>query len=131
VSIRLIAIHLQDSEDCRHRTLILAGHETTASTITWTLYELARHPEFQNKVREEIKATRAHAAQRGDDELSVADLDSMKYLLALMKVRPDGSYHVPVYRRSLILIPACPMYRRHSDTIPLPPSSVARRDAMT
>jgi hypothetical protein len=29
---------------------------------------------------------RAQAAQRGDTELTVADLDGMKYLLALMKV---------------------------------------------
>jgi len=66
-------------------TLFLAGHETTASTTTWALYELSRHPDFQNKVREEIKETRAQAANRGDSDLSVADLDSMKYLLALMK----------------------------------------------
>ncbi|KAF8509096.1 cytochrome P450 [Gautieria morchelliformis] len=66
-------------------TLFLAGHETTASTTTWALYELSRHPDFQTKIREEIKATRAQASQRGDRELSVADLDSMPYLLALMK----------------------------------------------
>jgi len=66
-------------------TLMLAGHETTASTVTWALYELSKHPDFQKDVREEIKTTRAQAAQRGDAELSVADLDSMKSLLALMK----------------------------------------------
>ncbi|KAF8515955.1 cytochrome P450 [Gautieria morchelliformis] len=66
-------------------TLFLAGHETTASTTSWALYELSRHPDFQAKVREEIKATRAEAARRGDHELSVADLDSMTYLLGLMK----------------------------------------------
>jgi len=66
-------------------TFMLAGHETTASTVTWALYELSRHPEFQNVVREEIKATRAQATQRGDYGMSVADVDSMKYLLALMK----------------------------------------------
>ncbi|KAF8589221.1 cytochrome P450 [Ramaria rubella] len=66
-------------------TLFLAGHETTASTIDWALYELSRHPEFQSKVREEIRTTRAQAAERGDTELTVADLDSMQYLLALMK----------------------------------------------
>jgi len=65
---------------------MLAGHETTASTVTWAMYELSRHPEFQNEIREEIKATRVQAAQRGDAELSVADLDSMKHLVALMKV---------------------------------------------
>ena len=66
---------------------MFAGHETTASTITWALYELAKSPETQRRVREEIKATRTRATQRGDRELSVADLDSMKYLIAVMKVR--------------------------------------------
>ena len=69
-----------------HRTLMLAGHETTASTINWILYELSRHPEFQKAVRDEIEATRAQAALRGDGELSVADLDSMKCMVALIKV---------------------------------------------
>ncbi|KAF8500679.1 cytochrome P450 [Gautieria morchelliformis] len=66
-------------------TLFLAGHDTTASTLTWALYELSRHPEFQAKVRQEIKATREQAVQRGDHDLSIADLDSMTCLLALMK----------------------------------------------
>ena len=71
----------------------MAGHETTASTITWGLYELSRNPTVQTKVREEIKATRRRAAQRGDDELTVADLDSMKYLLAVIKVGTSPSTH--------------------------------------
>jgi cytochrome P450 len=87
VSVRCVSIAEWEDDVTYTSTLMLAGHETTASTVTWVLYELSRHPEFQNEVREEIKATRAQATQRGDAELSVADLDSMKYLLALMKVR--------------------------------------------
>ncbi|KAF8579966.1 cytochrome P450 [Ramaria rubella] len=66
-------------------TLMFAGYETSASTVAWGLYELSRHPKFQDQIREEIKQTRIQAAQRGDGELTVADLDSMKYLLAFMK----------------------------------------------
>jgi cytochrome P450 len=29
-------------------TLLLAGHETTAAALSWTLHELARHPELQH-----------------------------------------------------------------------------------
>ena len=47
-------------------TFLLAGHETTASSMTWLLYELARHPEYQQKMRDEIRAIRARAAERGD-----------------------------------------------------------------
>jgi len=29
-------------------TLLLAGHETTAAALSWTVYELARHPDLQH-----------------------------------------------------------------------------------
>ncbi|KAI9473910.1 MAG: cytochrome P450 [Benjaminiella poitrasii] len=35
-------------------TFLIAGHDTTANTLAWTLYELARHPDIQNKVLQEI-----------------------------------------------------------------------------
>ena len=35
-------------------TFLLAGHETTAKSLTWTLYLLARSPEWQERVRAEI-----------------------------------------------------------------------------
>ena len=34
--------------------VLLAGRDTTASTLSWTFYELARHPEVFRKLREEI-----------------------------------------------------------------------------
>lgn len=40
-------------------TLLLAGHETTASALSWTLHELGRHPEIQAKA--------LVAADTGDD----------------------------------------------------------------
>ncbi|TBU50069.1 cytochrome P450 [Dichomitus squalens] len=66
-------------------TFLLAGHETTASSMTWLLYELARHPDYQQKMRDEIKAIRARVAERGDADFSVSDLDAMTYTLAAMK----------------------------------------------
>ncbi len=35
-------------------TLILAGHETTANTLTWTWYLLAQHPEMERKLHDEL-----------------------------------------------------------------------------
>lgn len=36
-------------------TLMLAGHETTASTLSWTWMLLSQHPEAQNKLIAELK----------------------------------------------------------------------------
>ncbi|GJJ11713.1 hypothetical protein Clacol_005950 [Clathrus columnatus] len=67
-------------------TFFFAGHEPASSTLIWALYELARHPEYQKKVRDEIKTTRARAAEKNDGEITISDLDSMQYLSALIKM---------------------------------------------
>ncbi|SNX86849.1 related to Cytochrome P450 [Melanopsichium pennsylvanicum] len=36
-------------------TFLGAGHETTASGVSWTLWNLATHPEIQDKLRKECK----------------------------------------------------------------------------
>ena len=36
-------------------TFFLAGHETTAKALTWTLYLLARAPEWQDRIVEEVR----------------------------------------------------------------------------
>ena len=33
---------------------LFTGHDTTSSSISWILYALAKHPEYQEKVHEEI-----------------------------------------------------------------------------
>lgn len=54
-------------------TLYLAGHETTASLLSWALYELARHPEIQAKVIAEIDALLP------DEEPSMEQLKGLQY----------------------------------------------------
>ena len=68
-------------------TLTLAGHETTASTLTWYLYELAKNPDFQDKLRAEVMAVRSDVLARGDSSPTITDIESMKYMCAGMKVR--------------------------------------------
>lgn len=38
------------------KTFILAGHETSASMLAWSLYELSINPELAQKVRDEARA---------------------------------------------------------------------------
>jgi cytochrome P450 len=37
------------------KTMIFAGHETTANVITWSFYFLAKHPEWQEKIYAEFR----------------------------------------------------------------------------
>ncbi|KAK0478584.1 cytochrome P450 [Armillaria luteobubalina] len=62
-------------------TFILAGHDTTATTMGWLLYELSRHPEDQVKVREEIAKTKSSTP----GPLNSSDYDSMPLLNAVIK----------------------------------------------
>jgi cytochrome P450 len=40
-------------------TFLAAGHETTAKALTWTLYLLARAPQWQERIRAEVQAVTA------------------------------------------------------------------------
>jgi carotene epsilon-monooxygenase len=43
--------------------MLVAGHETTGSVLTWTLYLLAQHPDKMAKVSE--GGAGGHGGQRG------------------------------------------------------------------
>ncbi|EDY52390.1 cytochrome P450 [Streptomyces clavuligerus] len=89
-------------------TLLLAGHETTASTLGWTFHLLDRHPEAAARVREEARGA------LGDRAPVLGDLHALPYtgmvvqeamrlyppvwILPRRAQRADdvGGYHVPV-----------------------------------
>ena len=54
---------------------MLAGHETTSVALAWTLYELAKNPLIQEKVRAEI-----NAVIREGNELTWDIVEELKYL---------------------------------------------------
>lgn len=56
-------------------TLLAAGHETTAKALTWTLYLLARAPDWQRRARDEVLALAGNTPIQAHhvDQLSVLD----------------------------------------------------------
>ena len=85
------------------RTIIFAGHETTARSVsfpnistgntsqltlqlTFFLWELAKNRRVQEKLREEVTETLGQIKARGKSDFTVEDLDLMPYLVAIFKV---------------------------------------------
>ncbi|GAB7355339.1 hypothetical protein MBLNU459_g5868t1 [Dothideomycetes sp. NU459] len=63
-------------------TFLAAGHETTASSMTWALYMLCKHPEVQTKLREEIRE-KLPSLRGSDTSINPAQLDGCYYLNAV------------------------------------------------
>lgn len=77
------------------RTILLAGHETSATTLCWVVLELARHPVIQARLRKEIRETEAAIHARGGSDFTASDLDGMPYLNAVLK--ESMRFHPAVY----------------------------------
>ena len=55
---------------------LIAGHETSASTMSFALYELALHPEIQQNLRAEIM----QGLSKHDGKLTYDVIKEMMYL---------------------------------------------------
>ncbi len=63
-------------------TFLAAGHETTASGMTWAAYLLAKYPDVQARLRAEVRAHLPPISEAGSD-ISSLDIDRMPYLNAV------------------------------------------------
>lgn len=63
-------------------TFMFEGYDTTATSITFALHSLARHPDVQKKVYEEMKTVLAGDLNR---KPAYRDLQEMKYLEMVIK----------------------------------------------
>ncbi|EKM80790.1 hypothetical protein AGABI1DRAFT_55872 [Agaricus bisporus var. burnettii JB137-S8] len=77
------------------RTILLAGHETSATSLCWVLLELARHPDVQARLRKEIRETETAIHARGGSDFTASDFDAMPYLNAVLK--ESMRFHPAVY----------------------------------
>lgn len=82
-----LTLHLEIDPCYRPRanaqTFLLAGHETTSTATTWTLFALAQKHEIQTKLRNELREARRKALAEGRDELDSRELDALPYLDAV------------------------------------------------
>ncbi|XP_012499470.1 PREDICTED: phylloquinone omega-hydroxylase CYP4F2-like [Propithecus coquereli] len=90
-------------------TFMFAGHDTTASGLSWVLYNLARHPEYQERCRQEVQEL---LRDREHKEIEWDDLAQLPFLTMCIK-------------ESLRLHPPAPMIsRRCTQDIVLPDGRV-------
>ncbi len=63
-------------------TFLAAGHETTATTLTWAFYLLSQNPDIQTRLREDIR-THLPAIDDASTTVTAASLDSCHLLHAV------------------------------------------------
>ncbi|CAJ0848401.1 6323_t:CDS:2 [Entrophospora sp. SA101] len=80
-------------------TFLAAGHETTGIALSWALYLLAKHPEVQDHLRQEL----LEASSDPDLETSFDKMNSLEYLNC-------------VFKETMRIIPPVPAIARSSET---------------
>ncbi|XP_072025166.1 LOW QUALITY PROTEIN: leukotriene-B4 omega-hydroxylase 3-like [Amphiura filiformis] len=83
---------IQDEVD----TFMFEGHDTTASGLSWMMVNMALHPEYQSKCREEIDAL---MESKPDDNIEWDDLSKLPYLTMCVKESMRLRPPVPGIRR--------------------------------
>lgn len=105
---------------CQISTFLAAGHETTASALTWCLYALARDAECQNKLREAFRdVAEAHLLAKAGSEGLVDGILRCEYLEWV--VRESLRLHSPVTNTMRVCM-------RDTDNVPVSPSGFVDRD---
>nr|WP_063018851.1 cytochrome P450 [Nocardia nova] len=100
-----------DSEIVDHMVfLLMAAHDTATATMTTMAYYLARHPEWQERCREESRAL-------GVDAIDYADLDRLESLDLVMKEAMRIITPVPTVIRKTVRETELLGYRIPADTL--------------
>lgn len=83
-------------------TFLAAGHETTATAMTWAILLLCQNPEVQSRLREEIRA-KLPSINDTDTPITAQILDQLPYLQAvcneILRVKPPVTLTLRVAAR--------------------------------
>ncbi|RAL66278.1 hypothetical protein DID88_005949 [Monilinia fructigena] len=74
----------EDLED-QLLTFLAAGHETTSSALTWAIYLMAIHTDWQTKLREEIHAAIPSPSDPNSAQPDHTIIDSLPILNAVIQ----------------------------------------------
>ncbi|KAH9496506.1 hypothetical protein Btru_043205 [Bulinus truncatus] len=77
-------------------TFLFEGHDTTASGMTWTLFALAGHPEYQERVYEEVQEV-----LQGREYIEWSDLPKLEFTTMCIKEALRLHTAVPFIERRL------------------------------
>ncbi|KAM6038313.1 LOW QUALITY PROTEIN: ultra-long-chain fatty acid omega-hydroxylase [Chlamydotis macqueenii] len=72
-------------------TFMFGGHDTTASALAWLLYNLAHHPHYQERCRQEVREL---LKGRDAEEIQWEDLSSLPF--TTMCIKESLRLHPPV-----------------------------------
>ncbi|KAI4729451.1 cytochrome P450 monooxygenase [Aureobasidium sp. EXF-10728] len=64
-------------------TFLAAGHETTATAMTWAVYVLGKYPEVQQKLREELRASNLPDIRDTSAQVTAEHIEQLPYLHAV------------------------------------------------
>ena len=77
-------------------TLLVAGHETTATALSWAVERLVRHPEKLERLRDEVAGRRGRLPDRDDPgDAAPAPGDRRSSLRRLTEPVEIGGYELP------------------------------------
>ncbi|HEX5510552.1 MAG TPA: cytochrome P450, partial [Actinomycetales bacterium] len=110
-------------------TMVIAGHETVATSLAWTLHLLATHPEAQQRLHAELDEVLG--AARGGREPAWADVGKLRWTRAVVdeslrlyppawvvsrkSVAEDVIDEIPVPAGTLVIISPWLLHRREQD----------------
>jgi cytochrome P450 len=66
-------------------TLLFAGQDTSAATLSWTLHLLTLHPHVQQKLAEEVRSVLGHPKTEDEIRINKKSMAKMVYLDAVIK----------------------------------------------
>ncbi len=105
-------------------TFLLAGHHTTATALTWTLYLLATAPDWAERIHAEVRAVAGDRAIGADDiaQLVVTQQvlkESMRLLppvptMSRLATEPCEVAGAPIAKGTFVLLPIYVLHRHRS-----------------